>query len=78
MKVSRRCSSGGAGSDLEQLAALVGDKLLGMITARPALEFAAERAIGAVSTRATAPGGGPNLALANRIARTDDHAALYR
>ena len=74
LKVTRRCDLGGARVGVEQLRALGGDQVLGKVAARPALELAAERAIGAVGARATAPGGGPDLILANRVAATQDHA----
>ena len=76
MKVSRRCDLGGLGVDAEQVGALGGDQFLGIVAARPALELAAERAVGAVGAGATAPGGGPDLILANRVAATQDHATI--
>ena len=76
MKVSRSCDSGGLGVDAEQVAAFDCDQFLDLVAARPALELAAERAVGAVGARATAAGGGPYVLFANRVAATNDHGCI--
>ena len=78
LKVSRMCGSRGPGADVEMAGTLIGDEFVGEIAARAAFELAAKRAKSAVGARATTPGGGPKLILANRVAGTDDHAAVYR
>jgi hypothetical protein len=59
---------GGPGVNSKQVGPFARDQFLDIVPTRPALEFAAERTIGGFGAGATAPGGGPDVVLANRIA----------
>ena len=76
MKVSRKCDLRGLRVDAEQVGSFNSDQFLDLVPAGPALELAAERAVGAVRAGATAAGSGPYVLFANRVAATNDHATV--
>ena len=71
--VSRNKPSGGARIHRRGLGQFFSDDLLGEVLATAAFELATHRAVRRFGVAMAAVGRGADIALANHIARTDDH-----